>query len=75
VVAGETEDKPANAARVAHHGLGIDLQTATPTPGGGVADAVARLLDDSEIHENLARLAKVYERHDALDAIERLPLG
>lgn len=74
VVAGETEDKPANAARVAHHGLGIDLQTATPTPEA-VADAVARLLDDSEIHENLARLAKVYERHDALDAIERLPLG
>lgn len=32
VVAGETEDKPANAARVAYHRLGINLQTATPTP-------------------------------------------
>lgn len=74
VVAGETEDKPANAARVAYHGLGINLQTATPTPEA-VASAVTRLLDDSEIHENVARLAKEYERHDALDTIERLLLG
>lgn len=32
IVAGVTEDKPAVAARIAHHGLGIDLHTATPSP-------------------------------------------
>jgi UDP:flavonoid glycosyltransferase YjiC (YdhE family) len=74
VVAGETEDKPANAARVAYHGLGINLQTATPTPQA-VARAVESLLEDTEVRENVARLAKVYAQHDALDNIERLLLG
>ena len=74
VVAGETEDKAGNAARVAYHGLGINLQTATPTPEA-VAGAVARLLDDSEIHENVTGLAKVYAQYDALDTIEHLLLG
>jgi UDP:flavonoid glycosyltransferase YjiC (YdhE family) len=74
VVAGETEDKPANAARVAYHRLGINLQTATPTPQA-VAGAVDSLLEDPEVRENVLRLAKVYAQHDALDAIERLLLG
>ncbi|MFY1674680.1 glycosyltransferase [Plantactinospora sp. WMMB334] len=74
IVAGETEDKPANAARVAHHGLGLDLGTATPTPEA-VADAVRRVLDDTEIRENVRRMAKVYAEHDAVTEIERLSLG
>jgi UDP:flavonoid glycosyltransferase YjiC (YdhE family) len=74
VVAGETEDKPANAARAAYHRLGISLQTATPT-AGTVAGAVGSLLEDKEVRENVLRLAKVYAQHDALDAIERLLLG
>jgi UDP:flavonoid glycosyltransferase YjiC (YdhE family) len=74
VVAGETEDKPANAARAAYHGLGINLQTATPT-AQAVAAAVGSLLEDEEVRENVLRLAKVYAQHDALDAIERLLLG
>jgi len=74
VMAGESEDKPANAARVAYHGLGIDLQTATPTPQA-VAAAVESLLEDAEVRENVARQAKVYAQHNALDTIERLLLG
>lgn len=58
VVAGQTEDKPANAARVARHRLGIDLQTATPTPQA-VAAAVANLLHDTDVHDNVRRLAEV----------------
>ncbi|WP_305789699.1 nucleotide disphospho-sugar-binding domain-containing protein [Symbioplanes lichenis] len=74
IVAGETEDKPANAARVAHHRLGIDLATATPAPEA-VAGATAALLRDDEIRENVARLAKVYAEHDPVAEIERLLLG
>ena len=74
VVAGETEDKPANAARVAYHRLGIDLQTAMPTPQA-VREAVDSLLADAELRENVARHAKVYAEHDALETIENLLLG
>lgn len=74
VVAGETEDKPANAARVAYHRLGINLQTATPTPQA-VAEAVGSPLKGGEVRENVLRLAKVYAQHNPLDAIERLLLG
>ena len=74
VVAGETEDKPFNAARVAYHRLGVDLHTATPTPEA-VAGAVESVLKDEEVRENVRRLAKVYAQLDAIDAIERLLLG
>lgn len=74
VVAGETEDKPANAARVAHHGLGINLLTGTPTPEA-VAEAVKSLIDDAEVRANVQRLTKVYAEHDPIDTIERLTLG
>jgi hypothetical protein len=40
-----------------------------------VAGAVGSLLQDTEVRENVAQLAKVYAQHDALDAIERLLLG
>lgn len=71
VVAGATEEKPMTAARVAFHGLGIDLRTGTPT-AEAVADATQRLLKDTEIHENVLRLAAVYAAHDAIAEIERL---
>jgi len=74
IAAGLTEDKPANAARLAHHGLGIDLQTATPTPEALTA-ATERLLKDTETGDNVQRLTKVYAAHDALTEIERLALG
>ncbi|MFJ2158073.1 nucleotide disphospho-sugar-binding domain-containing protein [Streptomyces sp. NPDC087856] len=74
IAAGLTEDKPAVAARVAHHGLGITLQTASPTPEA-VAEAAQLLLGDTEIRGNVRKLAQVYAAHDALSEIERLTLG
>ena len=74
VIGGETEDKPANAARVAYHRLGIDLKTAKPTPQA-VREAVDAVLEDTEVGENVARHAKVYAEHDALDTIAKLVLG
>ena len=74
VVAGVTEDKPAVAARVAQHGLGIDLRTGTPTPEA-VAAAVQAVLKDTEMRDNVRKIARVYAAHDALGEIERLALA
>lgn len=74
IAAGLTEDTPANAARLAHHGLGSDLQTATPTPEA-LTTARERLLKDTETGDNVQRLTKLYAAHDALTEIERLALG
>jgi UDP:flavonoid glycosyltransferase YjiC (YdhE family) len=73
IVAGATEDKPAVAARVAYHGLGIDLHTGTPT-AQAVTDATRTLLHDTDTRDNVRRLSKVYAEHDALSAIEQLTL-
>ena len=74
VVAGATEDKPANAARVAYHRLGVDLATARPAPAAVVA-AVDTVLSSEEIRENVRRLAEVYAGHDAIGRIENLALN
>ncbi|GIJ48207.1 glycosyl transferase [Virgisporangium aliadipatigenens] len=74
IMAGTSEDKPANAARVAHHRLGIDLATATPSPEA-VGNAVTQVLADADIRENVRRLAKVYTEYDAVERIERLTVG
>jgi UDP:flavonoid glycosyltransferase YjiC (YdhE family) len=74
IAAGLTEDKPAVAARVAYHGLGINLQTATPTPEEGAA-ATETVLKDTGIRVNVHKLAQVYAAHDALSEIERMTLG
>jgi UDP:flavonoid glycosyltransferase YjiC (YdhE family) len=76
VVAGETEDKPATAARVAYHRLGVNLGTATPT-AQAVADAVDGLVKgaDPEVRDNVQRLAKEYAQYDVIDNLERLLLG
>jgi UDP:flavonoid glycosyltransferase YjiC (YdhE family) len=74
VVAGVTEDKPAVAARVAYHGLGINLQTATPTPEA-VAAATETVLKDTEMLGNVEQLAQVYAAHDPVSEIERLVLA
>ncbi len=71
IVAGATEDKPLVAARVAYHGLGIDLHTSTPTPGQ-VIDAVAAVLADRRTRGNVQRIAAVYARYHAIDDIERI---
>ena len=46
VVAGNTEDKPEVAARVAWSGAGVNLRTGTPTPGV-VRTAVREVLNDA----------------------------
>jgi UDP:flavonoid glycosyltransferase YjiC (YdhE family) len=74
IVAGLTEDKPAVAARVAYHGLGIDLHTGTPSPEA-VAAATETVPKDTTIRANVNRLARVYAAHDALSQIERLTLS
>jgi UDP:flavonoid glycosyltransferase YjiC (YdhE family) len=74
IVAGVTEDKPAVAARVACHGLGINLETATPTPEA-VAAATKSVLKDTEMHASVHKLAQVYAAHDPLSEIERLTLA
>jgi UDP:flavonoid glycosyltransferase YjiC (YdhE family) len=74
IVAGVTEDKPAVAARVAYHNLGISLETATPTPEA-VAAAAESVLKDTEMHANVHKLAQVYAAHDPLGEIEWLTLG
>jgi MGT family glycosyltransferase len=74
IIAGVTEDKPANAARLAYHRLGINLGTATPT-AQAIADATAALLADAEVQQNVDRLAKVYAEHDPVSEIERLALN
>jgi UDP:flavonoid glycosyltransferase YjiC (YdhE family) len=74
IVAGLTEDKPAVAARVAYHGLGIDLHTGAPTPED-VAAATETVLADTGMHANVRKLAPVYAAHDALSEIERLTLS
>ena len=74
IAAGLTEDKPAVAARVAHHGVGLNLQTATPSPEE-VAAATETVLKDTSMRDNARKLAKEYAAHDPISEIERLLLA
>ena len=74
IVAGLTEDKPGVAARAAYHGLGVNLQTATPAPEA-VAASVESVLKDDGMRDNVRKLAQVYAAHDPLTEIERLALA
>ena len=73
IIAGVTEDKPANAARLAYHGLGIDLGTGNPT-AEAVAEAATSVLASAEVKQNVDRLVKIYAEHDPVAEIERLVL-
>lgn len=74
IVAGLTEDKPAVAARVTYHELGINLHTATPAPED-IAVATETVLKDTRMLASVRKLAQVYAAHDALSEIERLTLS
>jgi len=63
VVAGQTEDKPAIAARVGLLGLGIDLRTQRPTPAE-VADAVRQVLSTPSFRDKAVELSRAYEKVD-----------
>jgi MGT family glycosyltransferase len=68
VVAGDTEDKPEVAARVAWTGAGIDLRTGTPTPGA-VRAAVREVLNDDRYLSAARRLEAAFARRNGVAEI------
>ncbi|WP_368496301.1 nucleotide disphospho-sugar-binding domain-containing protein [Herbiconiux sp. A18JL235] len=69
VVAGDTEDKPEVAARVAWSGSGVDLRTGTPTPEA-IRAAVLKVLGEPDYAVQARRLAAAAARYDTLALIE-----
>lgn len=70
IVAGDTEDKPEVAARVAWAGVGVDLRTGTPRPEA-IASAVRSLLADEGLRRRTRRLAAHMAAYDPYAAIAR----
>jgi MGT family glycosyltransferase len=71
VVAGNTEDKPEVAARVAWTGAGINLQTGTPSPGA-VRAAVREVLNDGRYLRRARDLETAFARRDGVAEIAAL---
>lgn len=71
VVAGNTEDKPEVAARVAWTGAGINLRTGTPTTGA-VRAAVRQVLGDGRYLHNARELEAAFARRDGVAEIAAL---
>jgi MGT family glycosyltransferase len=69
VIAGDTEDKPEVAARIAWTGTGISLRTGTPTTTA-IAAAVHHILTDPSYRSAASELAAQAAGHDALPEIE-----
>jgi MGT family glycosyltransferase len=65
VVAGDTEDKPEVAARVAWSGAGINLRTGKPSPTR-VRNAVRAVLAQGSYRARAKQLALAYAEHDGL---------
>jgi UDP:flavonoid glycosyltransferase YjiC (YdhE family) len=68
IVAGRSEDRLENSARVAATGAGIGLATDSPAPAD-VRAAVEQIFSTPSYVENANRLAAEYAKHDALAAI------
>lgn len=73
IVAGDTEDKPEVAGRVAASGAGINLRTGTPA-APALAAAVEALLRDPTYRQRARALAAEYAGHDT-DALIRAELA
>jgi UDP:flavonoid glycosyltransferase YjiC (YdhE family) len=71
VVAGNTEDKPEVAARVAWTGAGINLRTGTPTPRA-VRAAVREILNDGSYLHQARELEAAFARRDGVAEIAAL---
>ncbi|MGX9792560.1 nucleotide disphospho-sugar-binding domain-containing protein [Mycobacterium sp. MMS18-G62] len=71
VVAGNTEDKPEVAARVAWTGAGVNLRTATPTPGA-VRAAVREVLSNGAYLRRARELEAAFARRDGVAEIAAL---
>jgi MGT family glycosyltransferase len=70
VVAGETEDKKAVAARVGWSGAGINLETHYPSPEQ-IGKAVRTILANRQYRYEAERLRANFARYHALDEIVR----
>jgi len=70
VVAGDTEDKPEIAARVAWAGAGINLRTGSPAPNA-VGAAVDRILAEPGFRAAAGRLAEQFAQTTPLHSIAR----
>jgi UDP:flavonoid glycosyltransferase YjiC (YdhE family) len=71
VVAGDTEDKPEVAARVAWSGAGVDLGTGRPT-SGQIRRAVRDVLEHEHFLHNARALECAYARLDGVAEIAAL---
>jgi UDP:flavonoid glycosyltransferase YjiC (YdhE family) len=71
VVAGNTEDKPEVAARVAWTGAGINLRTGTPTPDA-VRAAVREVLNNDRYLRRARELEVAFARRDGVAEIAAL---
>lgn len=71
VVAGDTEDKPEVAARVAWTGAGIDLRSGSPTPAS-VRTAVQTVLRDGRYLRRARDLEVAFARRDGVAEIAAL---
>src|SRR5215207_6116261 len=71
VVAGNTEDKPEVAARVAWTGAGINLRTGTPTQGA-VRAAVREVLNNGRYLAAARRLEAAFARRNGVAEIAAL---
>jgi UDP:flavonoid glycosyltransferase YjiC (YdhE family) len=71
VVAGDTEDKPETAARVAWSGAGVNLRTGTPT-ASAVRDAVRRVLSDGRYARESARIGAEIQVSPGVDGLAEL---
>ena len=67
--AGKREGKADNNARIAYRNLGVDLRTEKPKPAQ-VAAAVRKVLGDTTIKENVARLRDELDSYDTMEIIE-----
>jgi len=70
VVAGDTEDKPEIAARVAWAGVGINLRTGSPS-SDAIGDAVSRILAEPGFRAAAQRLGEQFTETTPLQSIER----
>jgi MGT family glycosyltransferase len=71
VVAGNTEDKPEVAARVAWAGVGVDLKTGTPT-AKAIRNAVREVLRDGGYLHRARALEAAYAQRDGVAEIVAL---
>jgi UDP:flavonoid glycosyltransferase YjiC (YdhE family) len=71
VVAGETEDKPEVAARVAWSGTGVDLRTARPQQAA-LRAAVDRVTHEASFRERAEAIRKEMARYDPFEAVAQI---